>query len=128
MKNGSNFTLTFKKILNRSVFTERQTEVLLDYLQKKENGEKISYEGYVITHQGRKYRKSVYFRILKQAMTNFKKVIFSVILLTHLGIISHDEISKLISIILDMETTEEAVAEIIEILERNIEKKMRKRM
>jgi len=120
------FTLAYKKILSKSIFTDRQIEVLLDYLIKKDNDERISKDSYVYTFSGRRYNKGVYFRILKQSIKNINKVIFSVILLSYLEVISHDDITRLVLILLNSEY--ENLDDIVDLIERKINNLVRRRL
>lgn len=118
MIENEKISLLYKKILNKSIFTDRQVEVLLDYLTKKDNDERISRNSYVYTFLKRKYNKGVYFRILKQSVKNISKVIFSVILLSYLEIISHDDITRLAQILLNSEY--DNLDYVIDLLEKKI--------
>jgi|GEM_PF-3749238 len=126
MIENEKFSLLYKKILNKSIFTDRQVEVLLDYLTKKDNDERISRNNYVYTFLKRKYNKGVYFRILKQSVKNISKVIFSVILLSYLEIISHDDITRLAQILLNSEY--DNLDDVIDLLEKKIANTIKKKM
>jgi len=126
MTEDEKFSLLYKKILSRSIFTDRQMEVLLDYLIKKDNDERISKDSYVYTFLKKKYNKGVYFRILRQSIRNINRVIFSVILLSYLEIISHDDITKLAQILLSSEY--DNLDEIVDFIEKKIDSIVRRKI
>jgi len=124
MRNDKKLTLTCQKLVNKSIFTENQLEILLDYLLKRNNKIRISNKEWVLLYTGKKIKKGVYFRILKQAITNLKKTFFSIILLSYLKITSHHDITKLISFFYEREMDEE-IERAIEAIELEIERMIR---
>lgn len=126
MSYGKEYTFLLKKLIKKSIFTEKQLKTLLDYLSKRENEEEISKGDTVTTIYGDLYKKGVYFRILKQSINNVKKTIFSLVILTYLDIISHEDITKLITLINDM--SQEEIYEFLQKMEDLIEKQIRRKI
>jgi len=124
MEYDKKLTLTCQKLINKSIFTKNQIEILLDYLLKKNNKIRISNREWVLLYTGKRIKKGVYFRILKQAVTNLKKIFFSMILLSYLKITSHHDITKLMSYFYEKEMNEE-IENAIENIELEIERMIR---
>jgi len=126
MSYDKEYTFLLKKIIKKSIFTEKQLKILLDYLNKRENEREISKGETVITLYGDLYKKGVYFRILKQSINNVKRVIFSLVILTYLDIISHEDITKLMTLINDM--SQDEMYEFLKKMEDLIERQIRRRI
>ena len=115
-------TPIYQKLLNNSIFTEKQILVLLDYLLKKEVGSPISSGDQVTLFNKDKIVKGVYFRILNQAISKFKKLIYSVMLLNYLDIIDVTSIDKITSQIMSSDDPE-----ILDLIDKHIDKIIKER-
>jgi len=115
-------TPIYQKLLNNSIFTEKQILVLLDYLVKKEVGSPISSGDQVTLFNKDKIVKGVYFRILNQAISKFKKLIYSVMLLNYLDIIDVTSIDKITSQIMSSDDPE-----ILDLIDKHIDKIIKER-
>ena len=115
-------TPIYQKLLNNSIFTEKQILVLLDYLVKKEIGSPISSGDQVTLFNKYKIVKGVYFRILNQAINKFKKLIYSVMLLNYLDIFDVTSIDKIISQIISSDDLE-----ILDLIDKHIDKMIKER-
>jgi len=115
-------TPIYQKLLNNSIFTEKQILVLLDYLVKKEIGSSISSGDQVTLFNKDKIVKGVYFRILNQAINKFKKLIYSVMLLNYLDIFDVTSIDKITSQIISSDDLE-----ILDLIDKHIDKMIKER-
>jgi len=115
-------TPIYQKLLNNSIFTEKQILVLLDYLVKKEIGSPISSGDQVTLFNKYKIVKGVYFRILNQAINKFKKLIYSVMLLNYLDIFDVTSIDKITSQIISSDDLE-----ILDLIDKHIDKMIKER-
>lgn len=107
-----NFSNILRKIIKKSLFTERQIEIIL-------NHKKLIESKFIIS-------KGAYFRQVEQSRNKLLALFYSIILLRGLGIILPDDIdviprfSEQISVIQDRDVPPEIEEQIISVMDRAI--------
>ena len=109
---GSNFNNIISKIIKKSLFTERQIEIILNQKDLLESSFSIS--------------KGAYYRQVSQSREKLVALFYSIVLLRGLGIILPDDIdvisklSEQISVINDSDIFPEREDEVISVIEKLI--------
>ena len=109
---GSNFNNIIRKIIKKSLFTERQIEIILNQKNLLESEFSIS--------------KGAYYRQVGQSREKLVSLFYSIILLRGLGIILPDDIdvisrlSEQISVIQDSDVFPEREEQIIGVMDKAI--------
>ena len=109
---GSNFNNIIRKIIKKSLFTERQIEIILNQKNLLESEFSIS--------------KGAYYRQVSQSREKLIKLFYSIIVLRGLGILLPDDIdviSKLsdqISVINDSDVFPEREDDVVSVIDRVI--------
>jgi len=107
---SSNFNNLIRKIIKKSLFTERQIEIIL-------NQKKISQTEFRIT-------KGAYYRQVSQSRHKLMALFYSISLLQGLGILSHNDIdvmlklSENIAVIKDGDVFPEKEEEVMDVIYR----------
>lgn len=108
----SNFNNILRKIIKKSLFTERQIEIILNHKNLVESKFSIS--------------KGAYFRQVGQSRNKLIGLYYSIILLRGLGVILPDDIdvisrlSEQISVIQDSDVFPEREEQIIDVMEKAV--------
>ena len=108
----SNFNNIIRKIIKKSLFTERQIEIILNYRNLSDYEFQIS--------------KGAYYRQLGQSRNKLMSFYYTVVLLRSLGILLPDDIdvmlklSNQISVIKDSDIFPEREEEVINVIDRLI--------
>ena len=108
-----------RSLLELSLLTEPQLEVLLIELGSANLGRRLSYEE---KSRIRGVSKGAYARTLRQAMENIKRSIYTIFLLSYLGILGENAISRILEAadLLKEGRIEESVRLISDVMPRDI--------
>ncbi len=86
MKNNEDINnILFFKLIENSIFTKRQTEIIINIRNNNKRVSEIS--------------SGAYYREVKQSKTKLKKLYYSILLLHLLGVIDNDKLSTLNAIV-----------------------------
>ena len=107
-----------KKLVKESYFTHTQLQILLDYIYRKEKKIPITSQKKEVVLHNKKIKRGTYYKTLDKSKNKIYKSIITIILITSLGIISHDDITSL----LNKTTFLDIDIENLEVYEKLIEK------